>query len=140
MFEKKIKRRVMFHVMWRLCEIQISLSMNKVLCNTATFICSDIIYGYFCVTAAKMSHCRDHMSFIESLLTAYPDNTNLGSGFVVSILFYWISHGFHDHFQLRRTTITGMETDCNGALTLLPKQPLSSLFFSMPHFYPFSSF
>lgn len=59
--KKKIKELI--HVMWRLCEIQISLSISEILCNVATFICSDVIYGYLYTTTAKGSLQRTYVFY-----------------------------------------------------------------------------
>lgn len=70
--------------------------LYKVLCNTA---CSSVQILSMATFVQRWVVAETILSFIESLLTPDPDNTNVGSGFVITILFYWISLGPRDHFR-----------------------------------------
>lgn len=56
--KKKIKRRVTSPDMWKLNEIQISVSTNKVLLAQSYLIYLHVAYG-FCATMAELSSSTD---------------------------------------------------------------------------------
>lgn len=131
-WKKQVRRRVIFHVMWKLCKVWIPCSLIKFSVTQPCSFVHILSVATFVLLQQRWVVAETILSFIESLLTLDPDNANVGSAFVISILFYWISLGPCDRFRWR-TTITGMKTNCNETLTLLPKQYLSSFFFNMPH-------
>lgn len=63
---KNIKRRI-FHVMWNLCENQISMTINKVYYSTAMPICLCIICGCICAKMVELGSCDRAYSSLQDL-------------------------------------------------------------------------
>lgn len=53
--------------MWKLDEIQISVSIKMSYWNTATLICSCIAYGCFYATKAELSTCDEDRLALRGL-------------------------------------------------------------------------